>query len=61
MRKPRCCAICSSIRGARVLRLHADPNARAFYVHLGMRQTGEIASIAGNGRTLPVMELDLTD
>ncbi|HKU69181.1 MAG TPA: hypothetical protein VJP85_15520 [Candidatus Baltobacteraceae bacterium] len=44
-----------------MLRLHADPNARAFYVHLGMRQTGEIASIAGNGRTLPVMELDLTD
>jgi GNAT superfamily N-acetyltransferase len=47
--------------GARVLMLHADPNAREFYEHLGMRCTGQVPSIAGNGRTLPVMELDLTE
>ena len=46
-------------RGAQTLTLRADPNARAFYEHLGMRCTGETASIIGNGRTLPVMHLVL--
>lgn len=47
-------------QGARVLTLQSDPNARAFYEHLGMQCTGEVPSIVGNGRALPVMELDLT-
>ena len=47
--------------GACVLTLQADPNARDFYEHLGMRCTGQAASIVGNGRTLPVMQLDLTE
>lgn len=46
---------------ALLLRLHADPNAQAFYEQLGMRVTAQVASIIGNGRMLPVMELDLRD
>jgi GNAT superfamily N-acetyltransferase len=48
-------------KGARVLTLHSDPNAREFYEHLGMQCTGQVPSIVGHGRTLPVMELDLTE
>jgi ribosomal protein S18 acetylase RimI-like enzyme len=39
--------------------LEADPNSQPFYERLGMRCTGRVASIAGNGRTLPVMGLNL--
>ena len=45
--------------GARALRLGGDPNARGFYERLGMVQVDEEPSIAGAGRMLPIMELDL--
>lgn len=44
---------------ARRLKLDSDPNAEAFYERLGMVRTGTVVSIAGNGRTLPVMALDI--
>lgn len=46
--------------GAERLRLGGDPNAKGFYERLGMVQVGEEPSIAGGGRMLPIMELDLS-
>jgi N-acetylglutamate synthase-like GNAT family acetyltransferase len=45
---------------AQRLVLHADPNARGFYEHLGMRCTREVKSNVMRGRMLPVMEIRLT-
>lgn len=47
------------LNGATTLRLGGDPNATGFYQRLGMVKIGEEPSIAGLGRMLPVMELDL--
>ena len=41
--------------GAARITLTADPNAQGFYEHLGLECIGSEASIAGNGRMLPVM------
>lgn len=46
-------------RGAVRLSLHSDPNSESFYERLGMRTAGEVPSIIGNGRTLPLMQLEL--
>lgn len=46
-------------RGARSMTLGGDPNAVGFYQRMGMRQTGSEPSIAGNGRMLPIMAMDL--
>ncbi len=46
-------------RGAQRLTLEADPNSQAFYERFGMRCVGRAASIAGNGRTLPILEVSL--
>lgn len=45
--------------GAVRLTLDSDPNAQGFYERLGMKCIGRVTSIAGNGRTLPVMTLEL--
>jgi len=45
--------------GAESLTLDGDPNAIGFYKRMGMRQVGSERSIAGRGRMLPVMQLDL--
>lgn len=45
--------------GARKITLYGDPNAIGFYERLGMRKVGEEPSIAGNGRVLPIMEIEL--
>ena len=39
--------------------LESDPNATEFYERMGMREVARVASSAGKGRTLPVMEMDL--
>lgn len=41
--------------GAIRITLTSDPNAQSFYEHLGFACVGSEASIAGNGRMLPVM------
>lgn len=46
--------------GARTLTLCGDPNAIGFYERLGMSAVGEEPSIAGNGRMLPIMQINLT-
>lgn len=48
-------------QGATTLTLEGDPNAVGFYRRMGMHQVGEEPSIAGEGRMLPVMSLDLTN
>lgn len=47
----RCRAI-----GAPRLWINADPNAEAFYIHLGARRVGEVPSTPA-GRTLPRLEM----
>jgi len=47
-------------RGATSLTLGGDPNAIGFYQRMGMRQIGSEPSIAGNGRMLPIMAMDLS-
>jgi len=47
------------MHGAESLTLDGDPNALGFYERMGMSQVGSTKSIAGAGRTLPVMKLDL--
>jgi len=47
-------------RGATELRLVGDPNAVGFYERMGMHQIASEPSIAGEGRTLPIMALSLT-
>jgi GNAT superfamily N-acetyltransferase len=42
---------------ARVLRIEADPNAEAFYVHAGARRVGEVASGVAPARALPLLDL----
>ena len=46
---------------AATLTLEGDPNAIGFYRRMGMHQVGEEPSIAGEGRMLPVMSLELTN
>lgn len=46
-------------RGATALTLISDPNAVGFYRKFGMRHIGDEPSIAGKGRTLPVLRLIL--
>jgi GNAT superfamily N-acetyltransferase len=46
--------------GAESLRLEGDPNAIGFYERMGLRQVGAQPSIVGNGRMLPLMEIDLS-
>lgn len=45
--------------GAAELELESDPNAEAFYVHLGARRVGLAESRVVPGRQLPVMRLRL--
>lgn len=47
-------------QGARSITLGGDPNAIGFYERMGMRQIGSEPSIAGNGRMLPIMALDIS-
>ena len=44
---------------AQSITLGGDPNAIGFYEKLGMRQIGSEPSIAGEGRVLPVMTMNL--
>ncbi|HEY6485378.1 MAG TPA: GNAT family N-acetyltransferase [Candidatus Cybelea sp.] len=46
-------------QGATSIRLGGDPNAVGFYKRMGMHQIGTERSIAGNGRSLPIMEMDI--
>jgi ribosomal protein S18 acetylase RimI-like enzyme len=46
-------------RGAKTIALQGDPHAVGFYKRMGMRQIGSEPSIAGGGRMLPAMLLDL--
>jgi len=46
-------------RGATSISLTGDPNAIGFYERMGMHQVGAEPSIAGNDRTLPIMEMDI--
>jgi GNAT superfamily N-acetyltransferase len=41
------------------LRFAADPNAEPFYRRMGARRTGSAASEVVDGRTLPLMAIDL--
>ncbi|MGZ3506599.1 MAG: GNAT family N-acetyltransferase [Vulcanimicrobiaceae bacterium] len=45
--------------GAVTIELESDPNAEAFYLHLGARRIGEVPSSTGHGRMLPVLVFDL--
>ncbi len=46
--------------GAAVVDIEAEPNAEAFYRHMGARRTGErTGRIEDQPRVLPLMELDL--
>jgi GNAT superfamily N-acetyltransferase len=59
-------ALFAAFRGAAVadgcmrLRIEADPNAVGFYEHQGAVIVGERPSGSIPGRTLPLLELDLT-
>lgn len=46
-------------RGGRRLTILSDPNAAAFYHHLGARRIGDAPSDAIPGRKLPLLQLDL--
>ena len=46
--------------GAAVVEIEADPNAEAFYRHMGARRVGEVrADVEGSARTLPLLRLEL--
>jgi len=45
--------------GAKRMTLYGDPHAIGFYERLGMQKVGDEPSIAGGGRTLPIMAIDL--
>ncbi|HEV8613886.1 MAG TPA: hypothetical protein VGU22_00180 [Methylomirabilota bacterium] len=46
--------------GGRILWIESDPNAEGFYLAMGARRVGEIASDPdGNGRVLPCLEVDV--
>lgn len=53
------CTRIARAAGAVRIRLFGDPNAAAFYERLGMRKIGDEPSIAGGGRTTPVMVMDI--
>lgn len=44
--------------GVASIRIVSDPNAEAFYQHMGARRVGDVES-SPDGRRLPVLELDL--
>lgn len=46
-------------RGAKKLSILADPNAEAFYTHMGARKISMAPSDAIEGRLLPLLEFDL--
>lgn len=46
-------------RGARTMTLEGDPHAIGFYKRMGMRQIGSKPSIAGGGRMLPIMAMNI--
>lgn len=48
-------------RGATRLSIEAEPFATGFYERMGARIVGEIASASVPDRSLPLMELDLTN
>jgi GNAT superfamily N-acetyltransferase len=45
-------------RGWPVVRIVSDPNAEAFYLKVGARRVGSVASKVLVGRVLPVMEVE---
>jgi GNAT superfamily N-acetyltransferase len=47
-------------QGASCLRIEADPNAEPFYLARGAHRIGEVPSSSVSGRTLPLLELDLS-
>jgi len=53
-------AATARVLGAAAVDIEAEPNAEAFYCHMGARRTGERSGrIEGQPRVLPLMELDL--
>ncbi|MBY5933245.1 GNAT family N-acetyltransferase [Tateyamaria omphalii] len=47
--------------GATRMEIEADPDAVRFYQRMGAREVGRVPSEAIAGRTLPLMQIDLTD
>lgn len=45
--------------GIQTLLVHSDPNAEPFYMRMGARRIGEIASTVFSGRQLPLLEFRL--
>jgi GNAT superfamily N-acetyltransferase len=45
--------------GFATLSIHSDPNAEAFYLHMGAKKTGSSPSGSIHGRELPILEVDL--
>lgn len=45
--------------GLHTLLVHSDPNAEPFYMRMGARRIGEIASTVFPGRQLPLLEMRL--
>lgn len=45
--------------GYRRIIIHSDPHAEGFYLAMGARRVGEVASGSIEGRSLPLMRLDL--
>jgi GNAT superfamily N-acetyltransferase len=45
--------------GHRTLHIESDPNAEAFYVKMGARRVGQVASKIMPGRMLPSMEVEV--
>jgi GNAT superfamily N-acetyltransferase len=46
--------------GVTELRIDADPNAGAFYAHMGARRVGDVRSSSIPGRVLPVFAIGLS-
>jgi GNAT superfamily N-acetyltransferase len=46
-------------KGARTVVLGGDPHAVGFYKRMGMRQVGSEPSVAGAGRMLPIMSMEI--
>lgn len=46
----------AAAQGGHLMTTVADPNAEAFYAHMGFKRVGEYASRSIPGRTLPAME-----
>ena len=47
--------------GASHMDIEADPDAAPFYTRMGAREIGRVPSEAVEGRTLPLMRIDLSD